>query len=40
MVENSTYNSYNKKNICLFGVTNVLKNNDKEKWVYSGYEIG
>ena len=22
----------------MFGVTNVVKNNDKEKWVYSGYE--
>ena len=24
---------------CLFGATNVVKNIDKEKWVYSGYEI-
>ena len=24
---------------CLFGATNVVKNNDKEKYVYSGYKI-
>ena len=24
---------------CLFGVTNIIKNNDKEKWVNSGYGI-
>ena len=24
---------------CLFGATNVLKNRDKEKYVYSGYRI-
>ena len=28
--------SINFKN-CLFGATNVVKNSDKEKWVYSGY---
>ena len=24
---------------CLLGVTNIVKNNDKDKWVYSGYGI-
>ena len=24
---------------CLFGATNIVKNNDKEKYVYSGYRI-
>ena len=24
---------------CLFGATSKVKNNDKEKWVYSGYGI-
>ena len=24
---------------CLFGATNVVRNSDKEKWVYSGYGI-
>ena len=24
---------------CLFGTTTIVKNNNKEKWVYSGYEI-
>ena len=24
---------------CLFGVTSIVKNSDKEKWVYSGYGI-
>ena len=24
---------------CLFGVTNIVKNDDKEKYVYSGYRI-
>ena len=24
---------------CLFGATNIVKNNDKEKYVYSGYGI-
>ena len=24
---------------CLFGATNILKNSDKEKYIYSGYEI-
>ena len=24
---------------CLFGATNVVKNNDKDKWAYSGYGI-
>ena len=23
----------------MFGATNIVKNNDKDKWVYSGYEI-
>ena len=23
----------------MFGITNVVKNSDKEKWVYCGYEI-
>ena len=25
--------------ICLFCSTNIVKNSDKEKWVYSGYGI-
>ena len=25
---------------CLFGATNIVKNSDKEKYVYRGYEIG
>ena len=24
---------------CLFGATNIVKNNDKDKWVYSGYGV-
>ena len=32
-------NSNLKFKNCLFGATNLLKNNDKEKWVYSGYGI-
>ena len=24
---------------CLFGATNIIKNRDKEKYVYSGYRI-
>ena len=24
----------------MFGATNIVKNSDKEKWVYSGYRIG
>ena len=24
---------------CLFGATNITKNSDKDKWVYSGYGI-
>ena len=24
---------------CLFGATNIVKNSDKEKYVYSGYGI-
>ena len=24
---------------CLFGATNIVKNSDKEKYVYSGYRI-
>ena len=24
---------------CLFGATNIVKNTDKEKWVYSSYRI-
>ena len=31
-------NNFKFKN-CLFGATNILKNSDKEKYVYSGYRI-
>ena len=31
-------NNFKFKN-CLFGATNIVKNSDKEKYVYSGYEI-
>ena len=31
-------NNFKFKN-CLFGATNVVKNSDKEKYVYSGYGI-
>ena len=31
-------NNFKFKN-CLFGATNVVKNSDKEKYVYSGYRI-
>ena len=31
-------NNFKFKN-CLFGATNVIKNSDKEKYVYSGYRI-
>ena len=31
-------NNFKLKN-CLFGATNIIKNSDKEKWVYSGYGI-
>ena len=24
---------------CLFGATNIIKNSDKDKWMYSGYGI-
>ena len=24
---------------CLFGLSTIVKNNSKEKWVYNGYEI-
>ena len=30
-------NNFKFKN-CLFGATNIVKNSDKEKYVYSGYE--
>ena len=29
-------NDFKFKN-CLFGTTNIVKNSDKEKWLYSGY---
>ena len=31
-------NSFKFRN-CLFGATNIVKNSDKEKYVYSGYGI-
>ena len=31
-------NNFKFKN-CLFGATNVVKNSDKEKYVYSGYGV-
>ena len=31
-------NNVESKN-CLFGATNIVKNSDKEKYVYSGYGI-
>ena len=31
-------NSFKFKN-CLFGATNIVKNSDKENYVYSAYEI-
>ena len=31
-------NNFNSKN-CLFGAINIVRNNDKEKYVYSGYGI-
>ena len=31
-------NNFKFKN-CLFGTTNIVKNSDKEKYVYSGYGI-
>ena len=31
-------NNFKFKN-CLFGATNIVKNSDKEKHVYSGYRI-
>ena len=31
-------NNFKFKN-CLFGATNIVKNSDKEKYVYSGYGI-
>ena len=31
--------AYSNLKKCLFGATNLLKNSDKEKWVYSGYGI-
>ena len=34
----NTTNNFRLKN-CLFGATNRVKNDDKEKWVYSGYGI-
>ena len=32
------FNNFKSKN-CLFGATNILKNSDKEKYVYSQYGI-
>ena len=32
------FNNFKLKN-CLFGATNIVKNSDKEKWMYSGYGI-
>ena len=37
MPRNSTSNL--KFENCLFGANNAVKNSDKEKYVYSGYEI-
>ena len=34
----SPTNNFKLKN-CLFGATNIVKNSDKEKWVYNGYGI-
>ena len=31
-------NNFKFKN-CLFGATNIVKNSDKEKYVYSGYGL-
>ena len=36
-LRNPTYN-FKFKN-CLFGATNIVKNSDKEKYVYSGYWV-
>ena len=37
MARNPT-NNFKFKN-CLFGATNIVKNSDKEKYVYTGYRI-
>ena len=37
MAKKSPKKVYTKN--CLFGATNVVKNNDKEKYVYSRYRI-
>ena len=37
MAKKSPKKVYTKN--CLFGATNVVKNNDKEKSVYNGYRI-
>ena len=37
MAKKSPKKVYTKN--CLFGATNVVKNNDKEKYVYNGYRI-
>ena len=31
-------NNFKLKN-CLFGATNIVKNSDKEKWLYRGYGV-
>ena len=33
-----TYNFKLKKKKCFLGAPNMLKNSDKEKWVYRGYK--
>ena len=35
---NNPLKNFTLKN-CLFGATNIVKNSDKAKWVYSGYGI-
>ena len=37
MTQNFSQKFYNKN--CLFGATNIVKNSDREKYVYSGYGI-
>ena len=36
--QKSPTDNFNFKN-CLFGATSIVKNSDKEKWVYSCYRI-
>ena len=38
MAKNSAQIFYTKK--CLVGAINTVKNSDKEKYLYNGYEIG